>query len=214
MLPVPVARRAAEAEEDHVRAVAADHPHHVAENAVVAPFLQGLLGGAREAEIDGAREELLGAVDLPRRQQFLRADDAELRALLAADQVLAAFAARQRKVGRAHVAPAREVGEHRGAFVVGMGGDVQHGAEFVELVQRLLDLGRAGKRALRGGGGRKGEKTEETAGEGTEKHGSHILRRNGRSHGVPPHSAHAGVTACRRNINPDLCIGGIQREIH
>ena len=32
-------------------------------------------------QIDGAREELFGAVDLPRCQQFLRADDAKLRAL-------------------------------------------------------------------------------------------------------------------------------------
>ena len=148
VLPVSVARRAAEAEQDHVRPVAADHPHHVRQNAVVSPFLQRLVGGARESEIDGAREELLGAVDLPRGQQFLRADDAELRALFGADQVLAAFAARQRKVRRAHVPAAREVGEHGGALVVGVCRDVQHRTQFVQLVQRLFDFGRAGKAAL------------------------------------------------------------------
>src|ERR1039458_2426521 len=44
---------------------------------------------------------------------------------------------------------AREVSEHRGALVVWVRRDVQNGAKFVELVQRLLDLGRAGKAALR-----------------------------------------------------------------
>ena len=111
-------------------------------------FLQRLVGGARESEIDGAGEELLGAVDLPRGQQFLRADDAELRALFGADQVLAAFAARQRKICRAHVPAAREVGEHGGTLVVRVGRDVQHRSQFVELVQRLLDFGRAGKTTL------------------------------------------------------------------
>ena len=148
MLSVAVARSAAEAEQDHVRPVAADHPDHVRENAVVSPLLQRLVGRARESEIDGAREELLGAVDLPRRQQFLRANHAELRALFGADQVLAAFAARQREIRGAHVAAAREVGQHGGALVVGVGRDVQDRTQFVQFVQRLLDFGRAGKAAL------------------------------------------------------------------
>ena len=112
------------------------------------PFLQRLVGGARESEIDRAGEELLGAIDLARRQQFLRADDAELCALFGADQVLAAFAARQRKIRRAHVPAAREVREYGGTLVVGVGRDVQHRSQFVELVQRLLDFGRAGKTTL------------------------------------------------------------------
>ena len=111
-------------------------------------FCKRLVGGAGESEIDGAGEELLGAIDLPRGQQFLRADDAELRTLFGADQVLAAFAARQREIRGAHVAAAREVGEYGGTLVVGVGGDVQHGAQFVELVQRLLDFGRSGKTTL------------------------------------------------------------------
>ena len=114
----------------------------------MAPLLQRLVGRARESEIDGAREELLGAVDLPRGQQFLRANHAELRALFGADQVLAAFAARQRKIRRAHMPAAREVGQHRGALVVGVRRDVQHRTQFVQFVQRLFDFGRAGKAAL------------------------------------------------------------------
>ena len=108
-------------------------------------------GRLGEAEIDGAREELLGAVDLARVQQFLRADDAELRALFRADQVLAALAARQRKVRGAHVPSAGEVGEHRRALVVRVGGDHQHRAELVQLVERLFDFGGAREAArLRG----------------------------------------------------------------
>ena len=102
----------------------------------------------RESEIDGAREELLRAVDLARRQQLLRANDAELRALFGTDQVLPAFTARQRKVRRAHVPSAREVGEHRGALVVGVRGDVQYRAQFIQLVQRFFEFGRAGEGAL------------------------------------------------------------------
>ena len=128
-----------------IRPVAADHPDDVGEDAVVPPFLHGLRGGLGEAEIDGAGEKLLGAVDLARRQQFLRADHAQLRALLRADQVLPALAARERKVRRAHVAAAREIGQHARALVVGVRRDHQHRAQFVQLVKRLVYLNGAGK---------------------------------------------------------------------
>ena len=74
MLAVAVARRAGESQHDHVGLEAADHPHHVAQDFVVAPFLEGLLRRFGEAEIDGAREELLRAVDAPGGEQLLRAD--------------------------------------------------------------------------------------------------------------------------------------------
>src|SRR5439155_1583196 len=149
MLAVPVARRAAEAEDDHVGPVAPYHPDDVGENTIVTPLPQGLLGGARETEVDGACEELLGAIDLARRQQLLGADDPHLRALLAADKILPAFAARDRKIGRAHVPAAREIRQHGRALIVGMGRDVEHGAELVELIEGLFNFSGAGKRALR-----------------------------------------------------------------
>ncbi len=51
-----------------------------------------LLGRLRVAEVDRAGEELLAAVDAPRREQLMRADDAERFPLLGADEVLAAVA--------------------------------------------------------------------------------------------------------------------------
>ena len=149
VLSMTVARRPAEKPSMiDVGPVVADHPDDVAENAVVTPFLQGFGGGLGKTEIDRACKKLLRAVDLARVQQFLRANDPQLRALFGADQVLAALAARQRKVRRAHVPAAREVGEHGGALVVGVRGDHQHGSELVQFVKRLFDLGRAGERAL------------------------------------------------------------------
>src|SRR5262249_30394280 len=109
VLPVTVARGAAEAQNNHIGTVAPDDPDDIGKDAIVAPLLQSLLGRARETEIDCAREELLRTVNLPCVEQLLRSDNPQLRTLLAADQILAAFAARQRKVGRAHVASAREV---------------------------------------------------------------------------------------------------------
>src|SRR5262249_38055753 len=120
MLPVPIARRAAESENDHVWSVAPHDPNHIGKDAAVSPVLHRFFGGAREAEVDGAREELLRAIDLPGVQQLLRADDAHLRALLTADQILPALAARERKIRSAHVPPAREVREHSCALIIGM----------------------------------------------------------------------------------------------
>src|ERR1019366_8744890 len=40
VLSVSIAGSPAEAEQDHVRAVAADHPHHIRKNAVVPPLLE------------------------------------------------------------------------------------------------------------------------------------------------------------------------------
>ena len=65
MLAVSIARCAGEAEHHDIGLIAADHPDHVGENGVVAPFLDGFFGGFREAEINGAREELFGSVDTP-----------------------------------------------------------------------------------------------------------------------------------------------------
>ena len=115
----------------------------------MAPFGKVSSAVLRESEVDGAREELLGAVDAPRGQQFLRADQPEQIALFGTDQVLAAFAAGQRKIARAHVPAARVIGQNRGILIVGMRGDHQHAAQYVQLFERLLDGGRAGKRRLR-----------------------------------------------------------------
>src|SRR5436309_10805092 len=99
-----VARRPREAEHDNIGPVVTDYPHYVAENAVVTPFLQSFCRSFGKTKIDRPCKKLFRAVNLARIQKFLGANDSQLRALLGADQVLAALAARQRKVGRAHMA--------------------------------------------------------------------------------------------------------------
>ena len=123
MLPVPVARSAGEDRHDDLRPEPADHREHVDEQRVPGPETERLVGGLGEAEIVRAREELAGAVELPRREQLLRADDAELGAELRPDQVLPAFAPAEREVGRPHPHAAGQDGEELGVLVVGVGAD-------------------------------------------------------------------------------------------
>ncbi len=137
--------------DDDVGLEAADVPDHVGEDRVVAPDRQRLLRVLGVAEVDGAGEGLLAAVDAPRRQELLRADHAEELALLVADQVLAAVAARHREVRRAQEALVAEVGDQRGVLVVGMRGDVHDAADDGELLEGLLQLRRVHR--LRGAGG-------------------------------------------------------------
>ena len=148
VVPMPIARRSAEPQHDHIRAIPPDYPHHVGEDPFPPPFLERLGGRTRETEIDGAGEELLGAIDPPRRQQFLRADHPQLRPLLGADQVLPALAASQGKVCRAHVPAARKIRQHVGAFVVRVRAHDQHAAQFVQLAQRMLQV-RGSRKGLR-----------------------------------------------------------------
>ena len=60
------------------------------------PFVERLLRRLAKTEINGAREELFGPVDSARGQKFLCADHAEGIALLGPDEVLPAFATRER----------------------------------------------------------------------------------------------------------------------
>jgi hypothetical protein len=169
VVAVSVGGGAGEDRDDDVGPVAADDPDDVAEDAVVAPLLHGFGGRLAEAEIDGASEELLGAIDLARGEEFLGANDAEGGALFGADEVLAALAASEREIGGAHVASAGEVGEHAGAFVVGVGGDHEDAAELIEPVDGFEKIGSAGKRLLLGGerserGDAEGKGQEESTG--------------------------------------------------
>src|SRR5690349_996209 len=120
MLAMTVRWRARKNQDDHIRAESADIPYDVAEQLVMGPLREGLLGVFGETEIDGAREELLGSIDPPRCEQFLRAHDAQFVALFAADQVLAALAPGQGKVRRAYVPAAREIRQKRRILVVGV----------------------------------------------------------------------------------------------
>src|SRR6266478_9280604 len=109
MLPVPVARRSGETQHDHVRLEAPDDPHHVAENVVVPPLLKSFFRCLGESEIDRSRKKLLGAIDPTGRQQLLGAENAQLVALLGANQVLTALASCQREISGPQFTSAREI---------------------------------------------------------------------------------------------------------
>ena len=82
-----------------------DQPHVVAEDLVVPPLLERLLDAEREAEVDRAREVLLGAVEAMDRQQLLGPQHAERLEELRADLVLPAVAARRGDERRAMPCP-------------------------------------------------------------------------------------------------------------
>ena len=149
MMAMAVSRSARKTKNDDVWPESADVPDDVAQDLFSWPLSERFLGGFGESEIDRAGEKLLATIDAAGGEQLLGANEAHLRTLFTADQVLSAFAASERTVGRAHVPPAREISQHRRAFVIGMRCDVQYGSEFVQLVERLFNLGRAGKWPLR-----------------------------------------------------------------
>jgi hypothetical protein len=67
VLSVPVARRAAPDGDHHVGPEAANHPDDVGQQLLARPEGERLLGGLREAVVEGAREELRAAVESARR---------------------------------------------------------------------------------------------------------------------------------------------------
>jgi hypothetical protein len=60
---VSVARGAGEDQYDHVRAESPDVVHHVAQDLVTIPLLEGFIRRLGESEIDSAGEVLLGPID-------------------------------------------------------------------------------------------------------------------------------------------------------
>ena len=99
-----------------------------------------------------ASEILLGPVDAPGREQLLTADDAELVALLRADQVLSALTPRERKVRGPHMPAKRQVCKHLFALVVGMRADHHDAAQGAEPFERLTNLDLTTDGPLGGGG--------------------------------------------------------------
>ena len=92
-------------------------------------------------EIDRAGEELPAAIDAAGGEQLLGADDPQLFAEFGAEHVLSAVAARQRQIGGAVVAAAREVGDQLRVLIVGMRRDVEDAAQFAKTAQVLQDGG-------------------------------------------------------------------------
>ena len=89
--------------------------------------------------------------DIHRRGKLGAAQDAELRALLGANGVLAALAAIQRQERRVRAQGMRQIGEQRGGFVIGMGHgeqDARHHARFLNRFERVRDALAAARRGL------------------------------------------------------------------
>jgi len=141
VVPVPAGPVGGEARHDDVGAEAADHPHDVGQDALAPPDLERLVGALRVAEVDRPREELLGAVEAPRAQQLVRADDAEQFAGLRPDEVLAAVAAGQREVAGPHLAAVGQPRQEGGVLVVGVGRHVQGAAHHAEPLEGELQTG-------------------------------------------------------------------------
>src|SRR5437016_8562991 len=99
MMSVSVTRSPAEGRYQNLRSERSHYRHDVGQHGVARPVHQSFRGGLGKAEVERAREILVRAVDAPRRQQFIRADDAERFAELVSNEVLAAVPAVERKVG-------------------------------------------------------------------------------------------------------------------
>ena len=116
---------------------------HVAERVALAPLHRGFRARLREAVVERAAEELFAAVEAPRLQQLLGADDAERVEELGADDVLPALAAIQRDVRDARVIAARRPRDERRILIVGVGAGVKHAGRRLQALQDLRQAGRA-----------------------------------------------------------------------
>ena len=129
---------------DHdVWAEASNHADHVLED-LVAPDAFRFLRRLGIAKIFGSREVEPHAVATRRFQQFLRADQSELRRLFGTKIVLAAFAACQGKQRHIRVKPPSKIGEHGAALVVGMSGHVEDPRGDASSLDRLDSFRQAG----------------------------------------------------------------------
>ena len=104
-----------------------------------APLLERLVDVDRVAEVDRAREVLLGAVEPMQRGQLLGPQHAERLEQLRADLVLSAVAARRRRERRAIALPAIEHHEQPVVLVVGMRGGHHVDAGVGQVAQRQAE---------------------------------------------------------------------------
>src|SRR6266545_7570279 len=93
--------RGRKSRDDHVRLKTPNVPDDVRKDRVVSPNRQSLSRIFRIAEIDRPGEELLAAVDAPRVEQLLRAQNAEQITLFVANEILSAVPSGHRQVRRA-----------------------------------------------------------------------------------------------------------------
>ena len=175
MLAVAVARRAREERDDDLGPEPALDPEGVFEQDLPRPEAQRLVERSREAEVVGAREILARAVDPPRAQQFLRPDQTERNAEVAADQVLTTFAAGQRQVGHLGAHLPRDDGQESVVLVVRVRADDEHPLVHRETLQQPIERdetaggGRLERDAGGGSGDRRGRGPSRRRGEAEEE---------------------------------------------
>jgi hypothetical protein len=133
--------------DDDVGADRADHPDVVAEDLLLAPFLERLVDAERIAEIDRAGEVLVGAVEAMRRQQLLAAQHGERLEQLRADLVLPAVAARRGDERGAEPHAMRVIRQQAVVLVVRMCRRHHQIADGVELAEHDVERWRAAERA-------------------------------------------------------------------
>ena len=153
--------------DDHVRTNRANQAHVVGGDLVASPLLERLVDAERVAEIDRAREVLLGAVEAVQRRELAGAQHAERLENLRADLVLAAVAARRRRQRRAVSLSAIQHHQQPVVLVVGMRRGVHEDAGVGEMPQReserdvpLLFVERHDAHLGDGNRGKRGEKNE------------------------------------------------------
>ncbi len=140
---------AAPAIDHNVGTKFANHAHHVFQNRVSPDFFRfrNRLG---ISEILRAREVQLHAIPASGSEQFLRANQPELRGLLRAKRVLSAFPSRQRQQRNIRMKSARQIGKQRGAFIVRMRGNVKDARGDARCVDGVNRFGKARAGAGRG----------------------------------------------------------------
>ena len=123
--------------DQHIRTKYSDDAHDVRKHLLMIPFGERLPVILGIAKVPRAAEELLAAINAPRRQQFLRANHSQLIAELRPEQILPAVPARERNICRAIKSAARKISDQLRVLIVGMRGDVENAPQLVEAAQFL-----------------------------------------------------------------------------
>src|SRR5580698_4313009 len=119
------AMHATPAVDDDVGTIGADDAHHFSENCIAPDFFR-FLGRFRESKIWRTSKKEFYAVASRGGEQFLRADQSQLRRLLRSEIVLSAFTASESEQRDVGVESAGEIGEQGGGFIVRMRSDIEN----------------------------------------------------------------------------------------
>src|SRR3712207_4201700 len=103
MLSVTVGRSSGKSRNDNQRAEHSDRANHVAQNCLFAPNSCGFFTFFRKAVLHKSGKELLPAIKPSRLKQFFGANNSKRFEKLRSDDILSAFAARQRKIRNARI---------------------------------------------------------------------------------------------------------------